>query len=70
MGFEYVDQDKSYLREVYSLERVYGVTESSKNCYKFIESFVSGDKPVLLINALTQDVTIDIYKSENQNFFL
>ena len=69
VGFEYVDQEKSYLREVHLLERVYGVTELSKNCYKFNESLVSGDKPVLLINALTQEVTVDIYKSDSQKLF-
>ena len=69
VGFEYVDRDNSYFREVHLLERVYGVTESSKNCYKFKETISIINSPVLLINALTQEVTVDIYKSENQKLF-
>ena len=71
VGFEYVDQDKiditnNNMRKVNILERVYGVTESSRNCYEFYETITSSKSPVLLINALSQAVTIDTYGENKQ----
>ena len=71
VGFEYVDQDIiGNKREINILERVYGVTELSKNCYELNGSPIDISKnPVLLINALSQAVTVDIYKLNNQKIF-
>ncbi len=62
VGFEYVDQDfYEYKREINLLEIVYGATETSRNCYQLPSPFNIKEKPVLLINVLTQAITLDIY---------
>ena len=60
IGYEIVDQNITYNRTVNLLEHIYGITKTSQSCYKADDININ-KHPVMLINALTQAVSLVVY---------
>ena len=69
VGFEMIEQETTYKREVSILEHVYGATSSKKNCYTMKENIDISKRPILLINAFSQAVSFRVFLNNGTKLY-
>ena len=69
VGFEMIEQETAYKREVSILEHVYGATSSKKNCYTMKENIDISKRPILLINAFSQAVSFRVFLNNGTKLY-
>ena len=70
LGYEIIDGNEEYIREVNIMEHIYGMTEKSETCYNIKDRDISElNGTIMLINIFSQSLEFNIKNAKNEKLY-